>query len=265
MSSGRNTAMNKKNKGRPTNHSRRILENKWRKAWDAYVDGASTAELCRIVSRERQTVMNKISREGWPKLKEQYLAGEDITLPWDRIVIEESTKKESKGKPVTREQVKLASQPLEKRAKIVKAFALYCSGMAYQQIAEQVEVSVSTINYWIFSQKWRMCRDKAVKGEHITPWEGEHIPFDIQAATEGIRTMAEAFKERYGKVLFKALDTVEEWDGVDLMDRINDVKKLGESAEKVLIEKKPEVAQQFNITAPIESVQVQPDFDVSLD
>jgi hypothetical protein len=247
-------------KGKPA--SEQVVENAWRQAWDCYCEGGSLYKIAQIVGLSYQTVRSKLPGLNWREKREKFLNGEDVGMPWIGVYSRlQATQR--RVKDVSKAGA-LNNLPPEKKQMAVKAFSLFCAGMSLDEVASQLNMPLRTLELWAGLQQWRKCKKLAATGGAYTIEGSDDLPDSLQAAAEATRAVAEAFKLGYGEVMMKALAHVKEWDEETLMDRINDVKKLGESAEKILIDKKPEVIQQFNLTAPIEKVEVQDDFDVKL-
>jgi len=223
-------------------------------AWDMYCAGAGKFKCAEYLGISHETFrLRFLKPQNWAEQREKFKAGEPVDPPWLAF---------PEAQPVKPKPVALPNQTLDHKQKRAKAFFLYCNNRSRADICEELDLSPATYSQWHMLGKWKRAKELVDSGEQVQI--SDELPMDVADMVSITQASVDIVKNMASSLLVRGIQHAEEnWTDEEVLDQIDTLKKLLQSNE-IIEGKKPEIAQQFNIMGPIESVKDQGDFDVEL-
>ena len=219
-------------------------------AFRLYVAGRKNKEVIDTLGVGSSLYLSKlIHSEKWDKHAQIWKDNPDSEMPypWE----EEHALKLVPAPP------RMEDMDKEKRLQCIKAFSMFCSGRTINDIAQDIGVSMTTINTWKDTQRWAACRERLVNDQSPAPWEDDGVPTLLSDITASLEAMKKSIKFLTGKVLVKAADAAQDLDGMEALGMMRNIKQLAEAASINFSDgHNQQNAVQINIATKLESLKI---------
>jgi hypothetical protein len=223
---------------------------KKQEAFRLFVAGRSRNQILKSLGTSHTLTLDKfIHSEKWEEYKKIWLENPEAenSYPW------EAESAISLVPPPS----KMEAMDKKRRMECIKAFSMYCSGRTLRDIAEELNVSESTVSLWRDTQRWITCRERLVNEQAPAPWEDDGVPSLMSEITASLEAMKKSIKFLTGKILVKAADAAQDLDGMEALGMMRNIKQLAEAASINFNEgQNQQNAIQINIATKLESLKI---------